>query len=175
MFEFIGVCVVAYVVWRIAKRLIFGGISKTLSRAAIFAVGYNVPDSFAVNIIKNPSVMREALKVLKENKPAVSTLDVYEQYGLTIVMLYEGAKTEAGGDYYEADDDSKSFSDTKALAIELGVPSSSFDNIFINNIEVLKEFAYEIDKPGEPHHNASFETRMAVAVSILYKSSLKSV
>jgi hypothetical protein len=97
VFEFIGVCVVTYVVWCIAKRLIFGGISKTLSRAAIFAVGYNVPDSFAVNIIKNPRVMREALKVLKENKPAVSTLDVYEQYGLAIVMLYEGAKTEAGG------------------------------------------------------------------------------
>lgn len=173
MFEFIGVCVVTYVVWCIAKRLIFGGISKTLSRAAIFAVGYNVPDSFAVNIIKNPSVMREALKVLKENKPAVSTLDVYEQYGLAIVMLYEGAKTEAGGDYYEADDDSKGFSDTKALAIELGVPSDSFDNIFINNIEVLKEFAYKIDKPGEPHHNTSFETRMAVSVSVFYNASQK--
>jgi hypothetical protein len=40
---------------------------------------------------------------------------------------------------------------------------------------VLKEFACQIDKPGEPHHNASFETRMAVAVSALYKSSLKNL
>lgn len=173
MFEFIGVCVVAFVVWRIAKKLIFGGLNKTLSRAVTFAIKHDVPHSFAVNIIKKPSVMREARVILKNNKPEFSTLDVYEQYGLAIVMLYQGARAESGGDYYEGDDGSKAFADTKALAVELGVPSDSFQSLFVNNIDELKELAYEIDKPGELHHNTSFETRMAVAVSVFYNASQK--
>lgn len=173
MFEFIGICVVAFVVWRLVRRLIFGGMNKTLSRAVSFAIKQDVPHSFAVNIIKKPSVIREARGILKNNKTEFSTLDAYEQYGLAIVMLYQGARAELGGDYYEGDDGTKALADTKALAVELGVPIESFQTLFVNNIDELKELAYEIDKPGEPHHNTSFETRMAVAVSVFYNANEK--
>lgn len=170
MFEFIGICFVIFVVWRIAKRILSSGINKTLRKAVSFAVEHGTPRDFASKIINNRSVMSEALNSLKSSKPSVSSLDVYQQYGLAIIMMYEGVKEEAR---VENDDGYRDYLETKNIAIEMGVPSEKFDDIFINNIEALKEFALQIDKPGEPHHNASFEVRMAVAVSMFYKLKQK--
>ncbi len=171
MFEFIGICFVIFVVWRVAKRVCSSAVSKTLRRAVDFAVEHGVPRNFATTIINNRSTMNEALNSLKGTKPSVSSLDIYQQYGLAIIMMHEGVKEEAR---VENDDGYRDYLETKRIAVEMGVPSEKFDEIFTSNIEALREFAFQIDKPGEPHYNASFEIRMAVAVSIFYKMNQKS-
>lgn len=170
MFEFIGICFVIFVVWRVAKRVFSLGVNKTLRRTVDFAVEHGVPRNFAATIINNRNIMNEALSSLKGAKPSVSSLDVYQQYGLAIIMMHEGVKEEAR---VENDDGYKDYLETKGITIGMGVPSERFDEIFTSNIEALREFAFQIDKPGEPHYNASFEVRMAVAVSMFYKMNRK--
>ncbi|WP_143515169.1 hypothetical protein [Pseudomonas putida] len=170
MFEFIGICFVIFVAWRVAKRVLSLGVNKTLRRAVDFAVEHGVPRDFAVTIISNRSIMNEALNSLKGTKPSVSSLDVYQQYGLAIIMMHEGVKEEAP---VENDDGHRDYIETKRIAVGMGVPSEKFDEIFTSNIDALREFAFQIDKPGEPHYNASFEVRMAVAVSMFYKMNQK--
>lgn len=89
MFELIGICVVVYLVWRIAKRVSSTAVRKTLSEAIIYANKQGVPRDFSVAVTETPNALREARKILKENNPDVATLDVYQQYGLAITMLYE--------------------------------------------------------------------------------------
>lgn len=94
MFEFIGICVVAYVAWRIVKKLPMGIVNYTLSKAVAFAIKHDVPQSFASAVVKNPDIMKSELSALKETNPEVSSLDVYQQYGLTIVKLHLHSVTD---------------------------------------------------------------------------------
>ncbi|MGE8408892.1 MAG: hypothetical protein ACN6QH_17865 [Pseudomonas sp.] len=172
MFEIIGVCVACLIIWRLIKKILDIVSRKTLTNAVRYAIKQDVPYSFAVNLVNNPRIMIECRKALR-GKTGFSELDAHEQYGLAIVMAFEGAKQESNTDYYDGKDSSVAYEDTMALAIELGVPSRLFEQIFVNNIDNIREFAFQIDQPGEPHHGSSFETRMAVATNTLYRASLK--
>ncbi|MGF6114044.1 hypothetical protein [Pseudomonas frederiksbergensis] len=100
----------------------------------------------------------------EKNNPEFESLEVHEQHGFSIIMLYQSLKSESGADYNEGDDGSQSFRGYKSVSHELGVPGDLFKSVFLDNIEELKRFTCEIDRPGQPHHNKSLETRMAVSL-----------
>jgi hypothetical protein len=59
--------------------------------------------------------------------------------------------------------------DIRALCGELGVPSADYNRIIINQMDRAKELALKIGQPGEAHHASPWNTRLALAISALYK------
>lgn len=95
MFEVIGMVVVGWIVWSIAKGVISGGLKATLFRAVDFAYTHGVPRHFSIEMIKRPDIIKTARNTLAKRDPNIAALDVYEQYGRALIMMYEGTASEA--------------------------------------------------------------------------------
>lgn len=59
--------------------------------------------------------------------------------------------------------------DIRALCTEMGVPSYDYNQIVVNEMNEAKEIAEIIGAPGEPHYNTPWNTRLAVAISMIYQ------
>ena len=94
MFQLIGIIFVCWILWSIFKILSKGATKATLHNAIDFAAAHGVPRDFAKMIVENPSIMNNARDVMVKHHPNFATLDVYEQYGRAIIMMYEGAESE---------------------------------------------------------------------------------
>ncbi|MEC8011852.1 MAG: hypothetical protein VX185_13930 [Pseudomonadota bacterium] len=62
--------------------------------------------------------------------------------------------------------------DIRALCIELGVPSKAYNQIVINQMDLAKNIANQIGEPGQAHHSSPWNTRLAVAINLLYKERI---
>ena len=59
--------------------------------------------------------------------------------------------------------------DIRALCAELGVPADAYNRVVIGQMHRAKDMALKIGQPGELHHASPWNTRLALAISAIYK------
>lgn len=88
MFELIGMAVVAWVVWSIAKLIFRGAARGNMLRARDYAISLGVPVGFAADLSKEFNTLKGVREHLAENNRDFKALDVYKQFGNAIHALY---------------------------------------------------------------------------------------
>lgn len=71
-----------------------------------------------------------------------------------------------------SEQNSKNGADIRALCVELGVPSESYNRIIINHMDRAKELAVKYGQPGKEHHDTPWNTRLAHAIYSIYVEEL---
>lgn len=94
MLELIGIIVVAVVVWKVLKGVVFGGVKGHMMRSVDHAVGLGVPYEFASKMIHQDRVMKVSRDHIAKLNPDFRMKDGYQQNGETIAMLYQGYVSE---------------------------------------------------------------------------------
>lgn len=74
------------------KGALSGSIKGTLSRAVDFAATQGVPRHFSMEMIQHNDSINSARNIIVKLDPLMAELDVYEQYGRALIMIYENTK-----------------------------------------------------------------------------------
>lgn len=88
MFEFIGMAVVALVVWSFAKAIFRGVVRGQRQRAIYYAISLGVPARFAAEMIHDFDTLKSVRYHLAQIVPDFKTLEVYKQFGHAIYALH---------------------------------------------------------------------------------------
>lgn len=88
MFEFIGMVVVAWVGWSVLKVLARGASSHTLARAAAYAADRGVPLDASTEYLQSLAVLKRVRKERARASNDFACLDLYEQYGQSLMTLH---------------------------------------------------------------------------------------
>jgi len=59
----------------------------------------------------------------------------------------------------------------EALCMEMGVPSVAYNRIVFNRMDEAKNIALQIGQLGHAHHDSPWNTRLAIAISTIYKDA----
>ncbi|MBD9599715.1 hypothetical protein IB252_07790 [Pseudomonas sp. PDM10] len=74
-----------FILWNVLKGVLRG----TMSRSIQYAVSRGVPYDFAKGIMNHRGMVKESMSRLKMDNPELRAEDVYVQYGITIMYLFE--------------------------------------------------------------------------------------
>ena len=88
MFEFIGMVVVAWVVWKVVKSIYIGWSRAQLLKDIAYASYLGVPTNTARRIREDHIFIKVIHGRLASHDPNFRMLDVYEQYGHAILVCY---------------------------------------------------------------------------------------
>lgn len=88
------------VVWlfsALTGGLVKGAVRGHMLKSVEYAVIRGVPNDFAWKMVRDRDVMKESVALMGRIDPSFRTLDAYEQYGETLIMLYKGFLNEQQG------------------------------------------------------------------------------
>ena len=76
------------IVFSIIRWMLVIWLNGLLSKAVAMTVKCGACEDFAGKATNDPKKTDQSLKYLKTTDPSVTELDLYQQYGLAIIMLY---------------------------------------------------------------------------------------
>lgn len=171
MFEIIGLVTTLVLVVVIGKTIYRFLIKRNLRKAAMVARKLGVPEAFILESFKYLDDIKDAMVQLGQLDDRFDEKPVFIQFGESIALNYEGqlkGYVPRYPGYFE--DGAEDFDEVINISVSLGVPRHLVGDLYVENHSGLNEFAAQIDSPGSIHHNASFEERLAVSISTLYRS-----
>jgi hypothetical protein len=92
MFEFIGMAVIAWIVWLVGKAILVGSIKHTMLRACDYAENIGIPREFSNAMVGRPEILKQARRALANGNRDFAEMDAFEQYGQVIASLYSAEK-----------------------------------------------------------------------------------
>lgn len=129
MFELIGMAVVAWVVWVIAKSIFRGAVRGQMMRTSDFAMTLGVPAGFAMEMSKDHDTLKIVREKLAANNNDFKALDVYKQFGYAIHAVYQASMAPSESELSAIKDKVKSL-----LKPQLTILKCENVNICINHI-----------------------------------------
>lgn len=170
MLEIFGVFAILALAVVLGKSIRNFFIKRTMWKATEAARNLGVPHAFIIESFNHLDHIKDAITQLGQLDSEFHGKPVFSQFGEAIALNYEG---QLGGHIprYPGlfNDYSENFDEVVNRAVDLGVPRNLVSDLYVKHHADINKFASQIDSPSSAHHNASFEERLAVSISTLYR------